>query len=418
MRAALTRYRALAYATGVFLLLLTLHVLVQWYQASSEGLAFADAPGLGRWIPGADHWVPITHGYLYLRLRRRRRRPVVPDPAAPRADGPRRPRRHGPGDVVRRGALGDAPGAPHDRPPGGRYVRDADGRPATRRPDRACGPLGSPRDADRTRSCRSAGAAGGRRGAAAGRPDRDLLADGAPCRRARPTAGRGRRNGSPSAAIRPVLVVDYGAQYAQLIARRVREANVYSEIVPHDTAGRGDRGPEPAAVILSRRPVVGLRRGRPAGRPGAVRRRRPGARHLLRLPGDGARARRRGRAHRPARVRRHDARRPARAVRAAPRPAGRADRVDEPRRRASRGARGLRGRRPTTPGTPVAAFEDAERRLFGVQWHPEVRHSTFGQQVLEQLPHPWRRHRAGLDTRQRHRGAGRARSGRRSATAG
>jgi integral membrane protein len=66
VRAALTRYRALAYATGVFLLLLTLHVLVQWYQASSEGLAFADAPGLGRWIPGADHWVPITHGYLYL----------------------------------------------------------------------------------------------------------------------------------------------------------------------------------------------------------------------------------------------------------------------------------------------------------------------------------------------------------------
>jgi integral membrane protein len=63
---ALTRYRALAYATGVFLLLLTLHVLVQWYQASSEHLAFADAPGLGRWLPGAEHWVPITHGYLYL----------------------------------------------------------------------------------------------------------------------------------------------------------------------------------------------------------------------------------------------------------------------------------------------------------------------------------------------------------------
>ncbi len=66
MKSALTRYRALAYATGVFLLLLTLHVLVQWHQASSEGLAFADAPGLGRWIPGAEHWVPITHGYLYL----------------------------------------------------------------------------------------------------------------------------------------------------------------------------------------------------------------------------------------------------------------------------------------------------------------------------------------------------------------
>ena len=66
MKAALTRYRVLAYTTGVFLLLLTLHVLVQSYQASSEGLAFSEAPGLGRWLPGAEHWVPITHGYLYL----------------------------------------------------------------------------------------------------------------------------------------------------------------------------------------------------------------------------------------------------------------------------------------------------------------------------------------------------------------
>jgi integral membrane protein len=66
VRGALTRYRALAYATGVFLLLLTLHVLVQWYQSGSEGIAFGDAPGLGRWIPGANHWIPITHGYLYL----------------------------------------------------------------------------------------------------------------------------------------------------------------------------------------------------------------------------------------------------------------------------------------------------------------------------------------------------------------
>jgi len=36
-----------------------------------------------------------------------------------------------------------------------------------------------------------------------------------------------------------------------------------------------------------------------------------------------------------------------------------------------------------TPGAPVAAFEDDERRLYGVQWHPEVMHSTFGQRVLE-----------------------------------
>jgi GMP synthase (glutamine-hydrolysing) len=54
---------------------------------------------------------------------------------------------------------------------------------------------------------------------------------------------------------RPVLVVDLGAQYAQLIARRVRECHVYSEIVAHDTPIATLRKMRPAGIILSGGPA-------------------------------------------------------------------------------------------------------------------------------------------------------------------
>ena len=63
---SLTRYRVLAYATGVFLLMLTLHVILQVVQWKADDIPYGQAEGLGRWIPGGDVWIPATHGWLYL----------------------------------------------------------------------------------------------------------------------------------------------------------------------------------------------------------------------------------------------------------------------------------------------------------------------------------------------------------------
>jgi GMP synthase (glutamine-hydrolysing) len=62
---------------------------------------------------------------------------------------------------------------------------------------------------------------------------------------------------------RPVLVVDFGAQYAQLIARRVREARVYSEIVPHSMSVDEMMARNPAAIILSGGPSSVYEAGAP-----------------------------------------------------------------------------------------------------------------------------------------------------------
>ena len=51
--------------------------------------------------------------------------------------------------------------------------------------------------------------------------------------------------------MKKVLVVDFGGQYSQLIARRVRECRVYSELIPYDTPVEEIKAAAPAGIIFS-----------------------------------------------------------------------------------------------------------------------------------------------------------------------
>ena len=86
------------------------------------------------------------------------------------------------------------------------------------------------------------------------------------------------RIGPPTTARRrsrtPVVVLDFGSQFAQLIARRVRELNVYSELLPHDTPWAEIERRAPKAIILSGGPNSVYDDDAPAARPGDLARRR------------------------------------------------------------------------------------------------------------------------------------------------
>ncbi|MET7417775.1 glutamine-hydrolyzing GMP synthase [Dactylosporangium sp. NPDC005555] len=182
----------------------------------------------------------------------------------------------------------------------------------------------------------------------------------------------------------PVLVVDFGAQYAQLIARRVREAHVYSEIVPHSMPVADMLAKRPAAIVLSGGPSSVYEEGAPQVDPALFE---AGVPVFGICYGFQAMAV---------------------ALRGEASHTGLREFGGTPLSIAEGGGVLLRGLPDAqsvwmshgdcvtaapagftvtagSPAAPVAAFEDVSRRLAGVQFHPEVAHTPHGQEVLRRF---------------------------------
>ena len=185
---------------------------------------------------------------------------------------------------------------------------------------------------------------------------------------------------------RPVLVVDFGAQYAQLIARRVREANVYSEIVPHTITAAEVAEKNPVGIVLSGGPSSVYEPGSPVLDAGILNLGVPvlgicyGFQMMAKqLGGEVARTGRREYGSTPVSLTGDGGTLLAGSSQQQTTWMSHGDSVSK----APEGFDVL----ASSASTPVAAFASDERKLYGVQWHPEVKHSEFGQGVLENFLH-------------------------------
>jgi GMP synthase (glutamine-hydrolysing) len=181
---------------------------------------------------------------------------------------------------------------------------------------------------------------------------------------------------------RPVVVVDFGAQYAQLIARRVREANCFSEVVPSTMPVGELLAKDPAAIILSGGPSSVYEEGAPSLDPALLE---AGVPVFGMCYGFQSMAQALGGSVEKTGLSEFGATQAMVSDTTSTLFNGQPDEQSVWMSHGDSVAVAPEGMRvtATTAGAPVAAFEDDARRLYGVQWHPEVMHSTFGQQVLE-----------------------------------
>ncbi|MBI5240235.1 MAG: glutamine-hydrolyzing GMP synthase [Elusimicrobia bacterium] len=186
---------------------------------------------------------------------------------------------------------------------------------------------------------------------------------------------------SPSTARADILILDFGSQYTQLIARRLRELEVYAEILPFSATPEQIRGRHPAGIILSGGPDSVHRLGSPRPHPEVFEMGLPilgicyGMQLLVSLHGGRvAPARQREYGHADVTL-----------TGATPLFTGVPRRLQvwmshgDGAQRLHNGFKVL----ARTGTAPYAAIGDEARRWYGVQFHPEVAHTPQGGRILE-----------------------------------
>jgi GMP synthase (glutamine-hydrolysing) len=178
-----------------------------------------------------------------------------------------------------------------------------------------------------------------------------------------------------------VLVVDFGAQYAQLIARRIREARVYSEIVPRTMPLSEMLAKRPKGIVFSGGPASVHVPDAPSIDPAVYEAGVPvlgicyGAQLIARQLGGEVRRTGGGEYGRTVMARTH-------AASTVLDPLGAEQIVWMSHGDAITTAPAGFTVTATSPGAPIAALEDRDRAVYGVQFHPEVAHTERGQEVL------------------------------------
>jgi GMP synthase (glutamine-hydrolysing) len=194
-----------------------------------------------------------------------------------------------------------------------------------------------------------------------------------------PESAADRRNAVP-AATEEVVVIDYGGQYSQLIARRIRDCGVFSELLPHTVALEEVARRKPRGIVLSGGPASVYAPGAPRLEQGLLRLGAPvlgicyGMQLLVHQLGgrvEQAEVGEFGRSDLSV----HDN---GRLLAGTPREQtcwmSHRDTVFEP----PPGFTAL----ASSSASPVAAVEDTERDIYGIQFHPEVVHTPYGQDIL------------------------------------